>query len=215
MLLAHFMRLFFQWLYHPLAFTYDLVAATVSFGRWNDWVREVLPHVRGTRVLEMGHGPGHLQRSLLDLGLTPVGLDESAQMGRLAKARLLKSDHAKINLVRGVAQSLPFPNAHFDTLLSTFPTEYLFDPQTLSEVWRVLNNGGRLVVLPAAWPRNPLLGWLFRVTGQSSTEALEAIQERIKNPFIESGFNVEIQTLDIRSGLLLIVIATKQRGDLV
>lgn len=209
MLLTRFMRHFFQWLYHPLAFTYDLVAAAVSFGRWNDWVREVLPHIHGTRVLEVGHGPGHLQRSLLDLGLAPVGLDESAQMGRLAKARLLKSGYAKINLARGVTQSLPFPSGHFDTILSTFPSEYIFDPQTLSEVWRVLDNGGRLVVLPAAWPRNPLLGWLFRVTGQSPAEALEIIQGRLKNPFIESGFDVEIQTLDAQSGLLLIIIATK------
>jgi len=207
--ITRFLRLFFQWLYHPLAFTYDLVAATVSFGRWNDWVREVLPYVRGTRVLEVGHGPGHLQQSLLDLGLTPVGLDESAQMGHLAKARLLKNDYTKINLVRGLTQSLPFPNGYFDTVLSTFPSEYIFDPQTLSEVWRVLDNGGRLVVLPAAWPRNPLLGWLFRVTGQSPSEALEIIQESLKNPFIETGFNVEIQTLDEQSGLLLIVIATK------
>ncbi|MBI3175839.1 MAG: methyltransferase domain-containing protein [Chloroflexi bacterium] len=209
MLLTRFMRHFFQWLYHPLAFTYDLVAAAVSFGRWNDWGRGVLPHVHGTRVLEVGHGPGHLQRSLLDLGLAPVGLDESAQMGRLAKTRLLKSGYAKINLVRGVTQSLPFPSGHFDTILSTFPSEYIFDPQTLSEVWRVLDNGGRLVVLPAAWPRNPLLGWLFRVTGQSPAEALEIIQGRLKNPFIESGFDVEIQTLDVQSGLLLIIIATK------
>ena len=209
MLITHFLRIFFQWLYHPLAFTYDLVAATVYFGRWNDWVREVLPHVRGTRMLEMGHGPGHLQRSLLDLGLAPVGLDESAQMGRLAKARLCRNGYAKIKLVRGVTQSLPFPSGHFDTLLSTFPSEYIFDPQTLSEARRILHDGGRLVVLLAAWPRNPLLGWLFRVTGQSPAEALESIQERLRTPFVEAGFEVEIQTLDGQSGLLLIVIATK------
>ncbi len=204
-----FLRLFFQWLYHPLAFTYDLVAATVSFGRWNDWGREVLPQVHGTRVLEVGHGPGHLQRSLLDLGLVPVGLDESAQMGHLAKTRLHKSGYTKINLVRGVTQSLPFPSKHFDTILSTFPSEYIVDPQTLSEMWRVLDNGGRLVVLPAVWPRNPLLGWLFRVTGQSSAEALEIDQKRLKNPFIEIGFDVEIQTLDVQSGLLMLIIAER------
>jgi ubiquinone/menaquinone biosynthesis C-methylase UbiE len=207
--LTRFLRLFFEWLYHPLAFTYDLVAATVSFGRWNDWVREVLPHVHGTRVLEVGHGPGHLQRSLLDLGLTPVGLDESAQMGRLAKARLFKSGYTKINLVRGVTQALPFPSGHFDTILSTFPSEYIFDPRTLSEVWRVLDNGGRLVVLPAAWPRNPLLGWLFRVTGQSPTEALEAVQTDIQKPFSEAGFKVQTQTLEVQSGTLLLVIAER------
>lgn len=207
--LTRFLRLFFQWLYHPLAFTYDLVAAAVSFGRWNDWIREVLPHVCGTRVLEVGHGPGHLQHSLLDLGLAPVGLDESAQMGRLAKTRLVKIGYTKIQLARGLTQFLPFPSGYFDTLLSTFPSEYIFDPQTLSEVWRVLHNGGRLVVLPVAWPRNRLLGWLFRVTGQSSAGVLGDVQERLIIPFVEAGFETDAQVVETQSGTLMLVIATK------
>ena len=207
--MCRLLRLFFQWLYHPLAFTYDLVAADVSFGRWNDWIREVLPHVCGTRVLEVGHGPGHLQHSLLDLGLAPVGLDESAQMGRLAKTHLAKYGYTKIELARGLTQSLPFPSGYFDTVLSTFPSEYIFDPQTLSEVWRVLHNGGRLVVLPVAWPRNRLLGWLFRVTGQSSAGALGDVQERIKIPFVEAGFETDAQVVETQSGTLTLVIATK------
>jgi ubiquinone/menaquinone biosynthesis C-methylase UbiE len=210
MLLTRFLRLFFQWLYHPLAFVYDLVAAAVSFGHWNEWVREILPYVRGTRVLELGHGPGHLQYPLLNLGLDSVGLDESAQMGQLSRARLLKSGYTKINLARGMTQSLPFPSGRFDTVLATFPSEYIFDPQTLAEVRRVLHNGGRLVVLPVAWPRNPLLGWLFRVTGQSPVEASGAIREAFKQPFVEAGFEVEAQTLSIQSGALLFILAEKR-----
>src|SRR5688572_31722362 len=88
MLIRRFMRVFFRLLYHPFAFTYDLVAAAVSFGHWRDWVMSVLPFIQGTRVLELGHGPGHLQHALLNRGLFTVGLDESAQMGLLARRRL-------------------------------------------------------------------------------------------------------------------------------
>lgn len=209
MLIVRFMRLFYQWLYHPLAFTYDLVAAVVSFGRWNDWVRNVLPHVEGTRVLELGHGPGHLQKTLRNLGLATVGLDESVQMGRLARARLRKNGYAQINLTRGLAQALPFPSASFDTILSTFPSEYIFDPRTLSEARRVLHNGGRLVILPMAWPRNRLLGWLFHVTGETPSNIKDYIRTRLEGPLTQAGFIVETRILEVQSGNLLIVSARK------
>ena len=213
MLIPRSLRVFFEWLYHPLAFTYDLVAATVSFGRWNDWVRNIIPFIQGTRILELGHGPGHLQRALRSLSLPTIGLDESAQMGRLAFRRLRRSGYAQINLTRGLAQALPFPAESFDTILSTFPSGYIFEQRTLTEARRVLHNGGRLVVLPAAWPKNLLLGWLFKITGESPAEALDVFASRLKKPFIEAGFEVETQTLDVQSGVLLLILATKNKGD--
>jgi len=214
------LRLFFRLLYHQFAFTYDLVAGSVSFNRWKDWVMSVIPFIEGNRILEMGHGPGHLQRILLSRSLFTVGIDESAQMGRLAKRNLTRrsaSSHnnpfdvayAQINLTRGVAQSLPFSNASFNTIIATFPTEYITDPSTLSEVKRCLSNGGRLIVLPAALPKNPFLDWLFRVTHQSPKEAIDIVKSKFKEPFVTAGFKTDVKTLDVKSGTLLIVLATK------
>jgi ubiquinone/menaquinone biosynthesis C-methylase UbiE len=215
------LRLFFRLLYHQFAFTYDLVAATVSLGRWKDWVLSVVLFIEGTRILEIGHGPGHLQRVLLSRNLLAVGIDESTQMGRLAKRNLThffsktkpstpadaNLAYTQISLTRGVSQSLPFSNNAFETILATFPSNYITDPRTLAEAKRCLIPGGRLIVLPVAWPRNPLLDWLFRVTGESPAEAMELVKSKFKQPFVEAGFETEIKMLDVKSGVLLIIIA--------
>ena len=220
------LRLFFRLLYHQFAFTYDLVAAAVSFNRWKDWVESVIPFIEGKRVLEIGHGPGHLQRVLLSLGLMAVGIDESSQMARLAKRNLTgrsrsrlsrqasfsalsRPAYTQINLTRGVGQHLPFPDESFETILATFPTEYITDPGTLAEVKRCLSNGGRFIVLPVAWPKNQLLDWLFKVTNQAPTEALEMVKSKLRKPFAGAGFETEVRTLDVQSGILLLVLARK------
>ena len=213
------LRLFFRLLYHQFAFTYDLVAAAVSFGHWKDWAMSVIPFIEGTRILEIGQGPGHLQRVLLDRGLVAVAIDESAPMIRLAKRNVARqpskssastsSPRKRANLTRGLAQHLPFANDAFDTIVSTFPSEYIFDAQTLSEARRVLRQGGRLIVLPVALPRNPFLDWLFRVTGESPSEAIEIVKSKLRIPFADAGFETEVQALDAGSGILLIILARR------
>ena len=203
--MKQFLRLFFRLLYHQLAFAYDLVAASVSFNRWKDWVMSVIPFIEGNRILEIGHGPGHLQRVLLARQWVTIGIDKSAQMGYLAK----RNTDGSARLTRGLAQHLPFPNQSFDTILSTFPADYINDAHTLAEVKRCLANGGRFIVLPVAWPKNPFLDWLFRVTGESPSEAVELVKSKFKAPLVQAGFETEVRTLDVKSSLLLIIVSTK------
>jgi ubiquinone/menaquinone biosynthesis C-methylase UbiE len=204
-IIERFMRFFFNLLYHPFAFTYDLVAWVVSFGKWQDWVFSVTPYLQGTHILELGHGPGHLQRLLLDRGLFAAAVDESTQMGRIAKRRLGTSH----KLTRGVSQSLPYPNDFFDCVVSTFPSEYIYDPRTLAEVKRVLRNGGRLVVLPVTYPKSGFLQWLYKITRESPAAFDEAIKERLQTPFQKTGFIVETKIIELKSSRLIILLAEK------
>lgn len=165
-----FLRLFFRLLYNEFAWTYDLVAWVVSLGQWRAWGRTAILHLRGKRVLELAHGPGHLLAAMAEGGLIPVGLDLSPYMGRLAKRRLGKEGLA-VPLVLARAQALPFCDGCFDCGVATFPTDFILAPATLRETARVLRSDGRLVVV--AWTRlgrrDPLslfIGWLYRVTGQ-------------------------------------------------
>ncbi len=213
MILRFFLRPFFHLLYHQFAWTYDIVASTVSLGHWNEWLLGVLPYVQGRRVLEIGHGPGHLQLALHQKGYQAYGLDESRFMGQQASRRL-KAGHFPLRLVRGYAQELPWTSAAFDCILSTFPTEYIFDPKALLEIHRVLAPEGRLVILPLAWitgsrPMEKLAAWLFRITGQAPGEPGQLAPGVVKL-FNQAGFDVREKAVRQGPGTLLFVLASKK-----
>ena len=209
------LRPIFYLLYHQFAWTYDFVAAVVSLGQWKDWVLTAPPYIEGRCVLELGHGPGHLQLVLNERGIQVFGLDKSKYMGRQASRRLREKGFA-LRLSRGCAQFLPFPKTAFDTLVATFPAEYILDPRSLDEAHRVLVPGGRLVVLPLAWITGKhvlerLMAWLFRVTGEV-TGAPGELPAAVKDRFTRAGFEVRKETVRLRSSTVLVIVATKRPG---
>lgn len=204
-----FLRLFFRLLYNEFAWTYDLVAWVVSAGQWTAWGRTAMRRVRGTRVLELAHGPGHLLLAMAEQGLAPVGLDLSPYMGRLARRRLKRAG-ARVPLVRARAQALPLRDGCFDSAVATFPTEFIIDPATLRETARVLGRDGRLVV--AAWIRwsdrgvlSRLLKWLYRVTGQAD---LVPDLGEIVPPVL--GFDLRIEWERVRGGEVMLVVGERR-----
>ncbi len=86
--------------------------------------------------VEIGVGSGRFAGPL-DIG---VGIDPSRRM--LGRAR-----ERGIDVVQGVAESLPFDDGTFDTALVVTAICFVDDiPQTLAEAHRVLRPGGALVV---------------------------------------------------------------------
>jgi len=147
--LRFFLRWFFKHLYTTLAWSYDWVAWIVSMGQWTKWLAVVLERLPAGMVLELGHGPGHLQARLGGRRWIPFGIDPSRQMSLLAAHRLMRSG-SRMRLSRARAQNLPFAAGTFDALVSTFPSEYIMEAATLQEASRVLKPKGTLVVVPAA-----------------------------------------------------------------
>jgi len=208
------MQGFYYLLYQPLAWTYDWVAALVSAGLWQAWVLSVLPELQGREpVLELGHGPGHLQKALFQPGRLSVGLDRSSQMGRQARRRLLSAGRPAC-LVQGIAQSLPFPDRAFGQVVSTFPTEYYLHPATQAEGYRVLAPGGRWVVLPVAWItggalRQRLSAFIFRITGEAPPYEDAAWIDAHAQVFRQAGFIARAQRRALPNSEVLLIIARR------
>jgi ubiquinone/menaquinone biosynthesis C-methylase UbiE len=208
-LIFFLLRPVYYLLYHQFAWTYDFVASVVSLGRWQDWVQAALPSLNG-RVLEIGFGPGHLQRSMNESQLLAFGLDESRQMAHLAR-RCLGISGAISRLSRGYAQSIPFASGVFDSVVATFPTVYIFDPQTLNEIKRVLVPAGKLIILPMAWiagtrPLERLAAWLFRVTGEAPGMP-GPVSAAMRDRFTHAGFEVRSKIVAMKGSQVLVLVA--------
>ena len=203
-----FIRLGFHLLYHELAFTYDAVAWLVSLGQWRMWARTALSRVRGPRVLEIGHGPGHLLIALARSGHKPTGIDLSPQMSRLAQ-RNLRQAGVNVPQVHCRVQALPFRSGTFDSAVATFPTDYIGELATLREVQRVTNERGRLIVVFSAQligrePNKLIIEWLYRLTGQR-----EAKLDDEDSIFDRVGMPARIETETIGASTVTLVVAEK------
>ena len=209
MFLRVLLRWFFALLYNPLAWTYDWVSWTVSVGQWRRWQRAALNYVRPGPVLEIAHGTGNLLLDLHQAGLAPVGLDRSAAMGQIAQ-RKLRAQGLAIPLIRGRVQALPLASGAFASLVATFPTDFVLDPQAVAEFHRVLQPAGRLIIIPLALITGPALPdrlarWLFRVTDQASEAWLDPL-DRLYRP---AGFSVQIERVRLPRSVVLVIVAEK------
>ncbi|MBN1317806.1 MAG: class I SAM-dependent methyltransferase [Anaerolineales bacterium] len=185
-------------LYTRFAWTYDAVACLVSRGRWQAWGRAAIPFLQGRRVLELGHGPGHLLASLLDAGFDPVGIDLSNAMSYKAKRNLLKRDGAN-RLVRGRVQQLGLANETFDSVVSVFPSEYILDDATLQEIYRVLSPEGILVLVPVA-----------QFTGKPSQDQESPVNASgLINLLKAAGFSSDARWVKLSSSRVMVIVLQK------
>lgn len=204
----------FHLLYHQFAFAYDWVAALVSGGKWKDYVLESAQFISDDPILELGFGPGYLQEFFISQGKQIFGVDESRFMNQRTRKRLLKSGFTihQLGLCRGIAQNLPFRCESFSTIVATFPTPYALDIRTIEECWRVLQDGGKVVILlgmrhggNSLFSR--ILGWIFGITHQSLDDS--NVQSVWTERYLQQGFQVEQVWRDFQGDQLWFLLAEK------
>ncbi len=127
-------------------------ASTVPFaGQWRVWQRLVLSRLTGHDVLELGCGLGDLLADMLAEGYNCRAVEYSPQMVAAARDTLKRRNLGQPgSVIQGSAEGLPFSDATFDIVVSTFPSEYIYKHETIGEVERVLRSGGRLIVIEGA-----------------------------------------------------------------
>jgi demethylmenaquinone methyltransferase/2-methoxy-6-polyprenyl-1,4-benzoquinol methylase len=157
-------------LFAPLSRHYDRVAAVLSFGQDPRWRRAMVDAIAAEpseRVLDVATGTGMVAAALVKrYGCEVVGIDQSAQMLSGAQARLASDTRlaARLSLVRGEAERLPFAAGEFDHLTFTYLLRYVDDPAaTMAELARVVKPGGRMASLEFAVPGDVVWRSLWRL----------------------------------------------------
>jgi demethylmenaquinone methyltransferase / 2-methoxy-6-polyprenyl-1,4-benzoquinol methylase len=144
-------------LFAPLGPSYDRYARLLSFGQDPRWRRFLVSRVEagpGSTVLDVATGTGAVANELVrQKGCSVVGLDQSPQMLEAARSRV----SARVRLVEGEADHLPFTDDTFDALTFTYLFRYVDDPgATLRELTRVVKPGGTIAALEFGVPPGPL-----------------------------------------------------------
>jgi ubiquinone/menaquinone biosynthesis C-methylase UbiE len=125
-------------------------------GRREQWNRdELVDGVRG-RVLEIGAGTGLNLRRYAP-GVEVLALEPEPTMVRKARDRG-RTAVARVRVVRGVAEALPFADGTFDTVVACYVLCSVADQaKAIGEIRRVVRPGGEVRVYEHV--RSPHPGW--------------------------------------------------------
>ena len=161
---------FAQQLFQGLPRRYDLLAEALSFGQNRRWRRAMVDRVVESgpaTVLDVATGTAGVAVQLARrTGARVTGIDVTEAMLRHGRAAVQQEGlQARIALVSGQAEGLPFPDATFDALTFTYLLRYVADPAaTIAELARVVRPGGTVASLEFHVPPQALLRgawWLY------------------------------------------------------
>jgi ubiquinone/menaquinone biosynthesis C-methylase UbiE len=194
-------------LYNKRAAGYDTVADRKALDRMR---AALFSRARGA-VLELGVGTGatfaHYPRDLTSL----TGLDISE--GMLARARTRAAALPfPVELRARDFQTLPFPAAAFDTVVSSLALCGIPDPAALfAEIRRVLRPGGRLLALEHVRPPHPLLGFAADLADPLNERFVGCHLNR-RTPALLRAAGFEVRELDRRLFRALVALVATPRA---
>jgi len=176
---------------------YDVLVWLLTLGRERAFRDKILSFANlksGDAVLDVGCGTGSLaiaaKRYVGPTG-TVYGIDASPEMLARAEKKASKAS-SEVSFKAGAAQALPFPDAHFDAVLSTLMLHHLprkGREQCAHEMRRVLKPGGHALVVDFGGSGNRERGLLahFHRHGHVKLSDIVALLDEAGLTILDSG----------------------------
>ena len=147
-------------MFDGVARRYDLLNDLLSLGRTKAWRKvatAIIAPKPGMRILDIAAGTGSSSRPLADAGAEVISLDFSKGMLDAGRKR-----HPDLTFVQGDALALTFKENEFDVTTISFGLRNTSDTsKALQESLRVLNSGGRMVVVEFSQPTNRIFRTIY------------------------------------------------------
>ena len=138
--------------YNWMAKGYD--AFMTIFPLWKKWIKKVIPHIKGMKILEVSFGSGYLMTRYASNNYEICGIDYNDKMLEITENKIKKLN-ITAKLCQGNVEKLPFPDDTFDTVINTMAfTGYPDGEKAMIELKRVLKRGGKLLLVDFDYPKN-------------------------------------------------------------
>lgn len=144
---------------------YDLMNDVISLGFHRIIKQRALQNCQSGNCLDLAAGTGDLAiyfRKLFGAKNKITLADPNSEMLDYAKIRLgRKSINKNIEFVTTYAENLPFENNSFDNVTIGFGLRNFTDrPKAFAEIYRVLKDNSKLIVVDFSKPVNPIINAL-------------------------------------------------------
>lgn len=150
---------------------YDFLNHFLSFGIDRGWRRKAIAELRdyrGGRFLDVATGTADLAIGALKHSPSEVvGVDLSEKMLEVGREKIKKAKIQNIRLEKGDSENLHFEDNEFDVSMAAFGVRNFENLEKgLSEMFRVIKPGGKLVVLEFSNPRSFPFKQMYNLYGK-------------------------------------------------
>jgi demethylmenaquinone methyltransferase/2-methoxy-6-polyprenyl-1,4-benzoquinol methylase len=157
-------------MFNSIAYRYDFLNRFLSVGIDIWWRKKAISQLKTLspqKVLDVATGTGDVAIMTYKM-LKPVkitGIDISEGMLELGRKKIAKAGFSqRIELLKGDSEKIPFEDNHFDAITVAFGVRNFQNlDKGLKEMYRVLQPGGRMVVLEFSKSRNVLFNFYLNV----------------------------------------------------
>jgi demethylmenaquinone methyltransferase/2-methoxy-6-polyprenyl-1,4-benzoquinol methylase len=178
-----------QNMFDSISIEYDFLNRLMTFGndvKWRKKIYTIAKSYNPKNILDIATGTADIALEMSKIeGSNIIGLDISEKMLEVGRRKVSKKNLSdKITLISGDAENIDFKNEEFDLVTIGFGVRNFQDLEKgLKESHRVLNQGGKLIVLETSVPENSIIKFFYFLFSKSFIPFMGSIFSKDKTAY--------------------------------